>query len=677
MTSNQLFINVKDHGVTVDPLKNRVKCNYCDKVVGGFSRLKYHLGGIRGEVTPCLEVPVDVKEMFSNEVSLKKQVNLSKEVGELYCPPLPLRRNRDPQTDSIKCNMTNLTDTQGSWTKQHRNKDCRSDNSVTETVPSPRRLSEMPASSTRDSSLNESKKRIGRFFYETVTDFNAVKSPSFLTMINTTLGGGHVIPSCEELKGWILEDAVKEMQNYVKEIKNSWEITGCSIILDGWKDEKGRDLVNVLVNCPKGAVYLRSSDISSFVGDIDAMLLFLDRVLNEVGVENVVQIITYSTSAFMKEVGKQLTHKHRHVFWTVSASTCFELMLAKFESMSFIREILEKAKTITRFVQKHPCALKLLRTYTRVDNFLEPSKIRSTVPYLTLENIVLEKKGLKNMFASSEWKNSDLSDSLEGKRVAYLVDDPTFWNGALMVLKAAIPIARVLCLINKNNKPQIDLIYETVDQAKETIKEGFKNNKCQYMPFWKVIDEIWNEHLHNPLHSAGYYLNPFLFYSNDSYSDPEVSCGMCYCVVKMSSDHRNQDLIMEQVDEYSKAMSAFSEGSEPEWLSDVSQLSPVLWWTKYQEKYPQLQQLAIQILSQTCDGAFKFKLKRSLAEMLLTKGMNLIEQQKLRDLMFVHYNLQLQIFESSERNCISSNEIDTTDDWMVDVAQDDDMVNQH
>ncbi|CAI9773562.1 unnamed protein product [Fraxinus pennsylvanica] len=573
MTSNQLFINVKDHGVTVDPLKNRVKCNYCDKVVGGFNRLKYHLGGIRGAVTPCLEVPVDVKEMFSNEVSLQKQVNLSKEVGELYCPPLPLRRNRGPQPDSIKCNMTNLTDTEGSWTKQHCNKDCQSDNSVTETVPSPRRLSEMPASSTGDSSLNESKKRI------------------------------------------------------------------------------------------------------AFVGDIDAMLLFLDRVLNEVGVENVVQIITYSTSAFMKEVGKQLTHKHRHVFWTVSASTCFELMLVKFESMSFIREILEKAKTITRFVQKHPSALKLLRTYTRVDNILEPSKIRSTVPYLTLENIVLEKKGLKNMFASPEWKNSDLSDSFEGKRVAYLVEDPTFWNGALMVLKAAIPIVRVLCLINKNNKPQIDLIYETVDQAKETIKEGFKNNKSQYMPFWKVIDEIWNEHLHNPLHSAGYYLNPFLFYSNDSYSDPEVSCGMCYCVVKMSSDHRNQDLIMDQVDEYSKAMSAFSEGSEPEWLSDVSQLSPVLWWTKYQEKYPQLQQLAIQILSQTCDGALKFKLKRSLAEMLLTKGMNLIEQQKLRDLMFVHYNLQLQIFESSERNCISGNEIDTTDDWIVDVAQDDDVVN--
>ncbi|XP_022891601.1 uncharacterized protein LOC111406400 [Olea europaea var. sylvestris] len=444
-----------------------------------------------------------------------------------------------------------------------------------------------------------------------VADFNAVKSPSFLTMINTTLGSGHVIPSCDELKGWILEDVVKEMQNYVKEIKNSWEITGCSIILDGWVDENGRDLVNVLVNCPNGAVYLRSFDISAFVGDIVAMLLFLDRVLKEVAVENVVQIITYSTSAFMKEVGKQLTHKHRHVFW--------------------IRDIGEGQNDNKICSETFEC-LKLLRAYNRVDKLLEPSKIKSTVPYLTLENIVLEKKGLKNMFASSDWKTSDLSDSVEGKRVACLVEDPTFWNGALMVLKAAIPIVRLLCLIYNNNKPQIDLIvdtlkrllretliYETVDQAKETIKEGFKNNKYQYMPFWEAIDEIWNEHLHNPLHSAGYYFNPFLFYSNDSYSDPEVSYGMGYCVVKMPRDHRDQNLIMEQVVEYSKAVRSFSEGSEPEWLSDVSQLSPVypylhalmavLWWTKYQEKYPQLQQLDIRILSQTCEGASNLSLK--------------------------------------------------------------------
>lgn len=52
--------------------------------------------------------------------------------------------------------------------------------------------------------------------------------------------------------------------------------------------------------------------------------------------------------------------------------------------------------------------------------------------------------------------------------------------------------------------------------------------------------------------------------------------------------------------------------------------------------------------------------------MLPTNGKNPIEKQKLRDLIFVHYNMQLQIFESSERECIfGDNEINPMDDWML------------
>ncbi|XP_022892042.1 uncharacterized protein LOC111406912 [Olea europaea var. sylvestris] len=602
--------------------------------------------------------------MFGNELSIKKQVSLSKEVGELYHSLFPFKRNRSPQTESLKHKMMDLTETESSGTKRHLKRDDRFDNSVIESIPSPGRVfSEIPASSSRDPSLDEAKKCIGRYFYETATDFDVVKSCSFRTMIDSTLGHGKIIPSCEELKGWILEDAVKAMQNFVKDIRTSWISTGCSIVLDGWIDEKGRDLVNILVNSPKGAVYLRSSDISAFVGDVDAMLLFLEKVLDEVGVENVIQVITYSTSAFMKEVGERLTNKHRHVFWTVSASTCLELMLVKFESMSFIRDILEKARTITSFVQNHPSALKLLRAYTRVENLVKSSKIRSAEPYLTLENIVLEKKGLENMFSSSEWRTSDLSDSIDGKNVDYLVADPTFWNGALVVLTAAIPIVRVLYLINKNNKPQIGLIYETMDRAKKTIKEGFKNKESLYMPFWKEIDNIWIMHLHSPLHCAGYNLNPTLFYTDGYHNDLEVHKGLFLSIIKMNGDSRVQELIMMQLQEYLRASDAFSVGSKC-----LSDFSPALWWKKFAEKYPELQRLATQILSQSCDGASKFKLKRSLVEFLLTKEQNCTEQQILKDLIFVQYNLQLQNFETSQSSYISANEIGPMNNWKVDEA---------
>ena len=83
-----------------------------------------------------------------------------------------------------------------------------------------------------------------------------------------------------------------------------------------------------------------------------------------------------------------------------------------------------------------------------------------------------------------------------------------------------------------------------------------------------------------------------------------------------------------------------------------------------------MQRLAIRILSQTCDGASRYQLKRSLAEKLLTKGRNYIEQQRLNDLTFVHYNLQLRNFESGVSSDILAEDIDPMDDWIVDEAQD-------
>lgn len=86
-------VDVHQHGVAVDQKKSKIKCNYCGKVVSGFNRLKHHLGGIRGDVTPCLEAPVRVKEALDAELLDKRNGNLIKEVGKLLHPNLPLKRN--------------------------------------------------------------------------------------------------------------------------------------------------------------------------------------------------------------------------------------------------------------------------------------------------------------------------------------------------------------------------------------------------------------------------------------------------------------------------------------------------------------------------------------------------------------------------------------------------------
>lgn len=225
-----------------------------------------------------------------------------------------------------------------------------------------------------------------------------------------------------------------------------------------------------------------------------------------------------------------------------------------------IRGIVDKAKIITKFIYRHGEILKLMRNHTQSYDLIKPSKVKFAVPFLTLENIVSEKENLKSMFMSSEWKTSVWASTPEGVTVAHLIEDLAFWTGAEITMKATVPLLRVLCLVAEADKPQVGYIYETMDQAKETIKEGFKNKKSQYIAFWKIIDGIWDTHLHSPLHAAGYYLNPSLFYSTDFYSDPEVAFGLLCCIIRMVPNHHIQELISVQLDEYRHARGAYKEG---------------------------------------------------------------------------------------------------------------------
>lgn len=561
-------MNVNNHGVILDAKRSKVQCNYCAKVVSGFFRLKCHLGGIRGDVTPCEKAPANVKELLRNKLLERKRENVGKDVGKLYHPDLPRKRKCSPNLISVEHNTHDTTQNAETYSGNQKDMDPRLLRCTVEhfTVPSGSTDLETPSKdeTRQDSTPRKVQKHIGRFFYETATDFSAVNSVSFKKMIDVTFGLSQVeykIPSSQELKGWILQAELKEMQEYVKNIKKSWVVTGCSILLDGWIDEKGRDLVNILVDCPQGPIYLRSYDISSFIGNSEALQLLMEGIIEEVGIDNVIQVVAYSTTGWAGGVGKQFMDRCKGVFWTVSASHCIDIMLEKIGTIDFIRKILDRVKIITKFIHGHSTVLELWKKHAFGHNLVKPSKIRSATPFMTLENIVSEKQKLQEMFASSEWNLSAWASHAMGKRVADLVGKHAFWIEAELVLKATMPLVRVLSLILKAEKPLVGYIYETMDQAKETIKEELKNKKSLYMLIWQVIDEIWDNYLHSPLHAAGYYLNPSLFYSSDFYGDAEVAFGLLCCIVRMVKDQKSQDLISKQLDEYGRAKGGFQKGS--------------------------------------------------------------------------------------------------------------------
>ncbi|XP_047311139.1 uncharacterized protein LOC124914599 [Impatiens glandulifera] len=664
MSTSAVSMDIHHYGVLIDDKKRQVQCNFCGKIVSCFSRLKFHLAGIRGDVAPCQEVPPEVRELLRTELLEKKNSRLTKEVENLKRANIPRKRQLHLQSNDIEIETIDIQDV--GFGDHKRVKDDRSTNSVTLIQRSTYVHAGGECSSPVQPLEEEvTQKIISKFFYESGTDTSPAFSYSFQKMLNS-LGCGQmgnpnlIIPCDSDLKGRFLQDEVKHMQQYVQKIRDSWASTGCSILLDGWIDEDGRNLVNIIVECPQGPVYLQSADISATTSSDNALELCLDDVIADVGLENVVQILTYTVSARMEAVGKQLMEKYRSIFWTVSASHCIELVLEKMLQIDMINTTLVKAKTITKFIYSRAAIVELMRTHTWGRNLIKPSLNKSAISFLTLENIVLEEESLKNMFTSLEWTNSEWALSTEGREVADLVADQSFWEDAWVVSRGTIPMVRVLQLINENDKIKMGTIYETMDQVKETIKKELNGRESLYVLLWNVIDEIWNGHLHSPLHAAGYFLNPCLIYSTDFFSDAEVVGGLMRCIMRMTKAQSFEDIVSRQIEEYQEAKGAFGEGSSSHNLLNVC---PASWWTTYGGGCTDLQKLAVRILSQTCSGGSKYQLKRTLAEKMLTKGRN-FSQQQLIDMTFVHYNMHLQNVTSGLGISTLAEELDVQNDWI-------------
>ena len=146
--------------------------------------------------------------------------------------------------------------------------------------------------------------------------FNAANYDSFKEALELVgrYGSGFKPPSMYELRVPFLIKKVEEVENQLVEHKTEWAAKGCSIMSDGWRDSVvQKDIINFLVNSPKGSVFIKSVDVSEAVKDTNLLFSMLDRMVDEVGEANVVQVVTDNASNYVK-AGKFISVQSLCVF---------------------------------------------------------------------------------------------------------------------------------------------------------------------------------------------------------------------------------------------------------------------------------------------------------------------------------------------------------------------------
>lgn len=526
-----------------------VRCKFCHhKSNGGITRLKEHLAQTHKGVAPCVSVPDDVKQEIKESldkirVSKNKQNELLREIGE---------GPRGTSTQSSKVGSDGGSSIGLSGGSQSKGK-----GTLDGYVSSEPRQTTLNSAYKKDL-LVDVKRRVGRFIYSAALPFNVVNDPYWLPMVEgiAEYGRGFKPPSMHELRTWILKAEVDDINLIYEEHRKAWQKYGCTIMSDGWTDGKSRSLINFLVNSPSGTFFLKSIDASASIKNGELIFKYLNDVVDEVGEDNVIQIVTDNASNCIK-AGKKIMETRKKIWWTPCAAHCIDLMLEDIAKLKIFSDTIEHAKTVVKFLYGHGTILSMMRKYTNGKEILRPAVTRFATSFLTLQSMYKVKRPLEQMFASEDWVHSSLSQSIQGKVVKRIVvNDPNFWPHVAFCVKSVVPLVSVLREVDSEERSAMGYIYELMDKAKETIKFNCGGVDRKYTPIWKKIDARWTPQLHHPLHAAGYYLNPQLRYEERFSDCDEVRDGLYACMDRMLSpdDRLKADI---QLDLFNKAEGEF------------------------------------------------------------------------------------------------------------------------
>lgn len=682
-----------EHGVAQDERKKKVKCNYCEKIVsGGINRFKQHLARIPGEVAPCKNAPEEVylkikENMKWHRTGRRHRRPDAKEISAFYMHSDNEEEEEEQEEDARMSNERLLLGEKRSGKDSRRIFKGMSSGSGSEPLLKRPRLdsavlktpkSQMPASykqvktGSSKKSRREAMSAICKFFYHAGVPSHAANSPYFHKMLELVGQYGHdlVGPSSRMVSGRFLQDEIVTIKNYLVEYKASWAVTGCSILADSWKDTHGRTLINFLVSCPHGIYFVSSVDATNVVEDAANLFKLLDKVVEEMGEENVVQVITENTPSY-QAAGKMLEDKRKKLFWTPCAAYCIERMLEDFVKIKLVGECMEKGQKITKLIYNQIWLLNLMKKdFTEGQELLRPSVTQYASSFATLQSLLDHRIGLKRMFQSNKWLSSRLSKSDEGKEVEKIVLNATFWKKVQYVRKSVDPIMQLLQKINSDEILSIPYIYNDMYRAKLAIKANHGDDARKYGHFWSVIDNHWNLLFHHPLYLAAYFLNPSYRYRPDFVANPDVVRGLNSCLVRLEPDNGRRISASLQISDFGSAKADFGTDLA---ISTRSELNPAAWWQQHGINCLELQRIAVRILSQTC-SSFGCEHSWSIYDQIYSQRQNRLAQKRLNDVIYVHYNLRLRERQIRRRSNDSMS-LDSVlqesllNDWIVDVEK--------
>jgi hypothetical protein len=182
---------------------------------------------------------------------------------------------------------------------------------------------------------SQARKAIANFWYYSDIPFNCAKSPYWQSLIDAVAiaDPGFKAPTSESLQTDLLLKSINDINLILAEFRSSWAETGCTIMSDGWADQRNRNLIKFLVSCPKGTM---SVDASGKVKSAQLICKMMEEIV-QVGEENIIQIVADHAANYMA-ADRLFKLRHPTIFWSSCAAHCIDLMLEDIGKLAWIQD---------------------------------------------------------------------------------------------------------------------------------------------------------------------------------------------------------------------------------------------------------------------------------------------------------------------------------------------------
>ncbi|KAL0012988.1 hypothetical protein SO802_000057 [Lithocarpus litseifolius] len=364
---------------------------------------------------------------------------------------------------------------------------------------------------------------------------------------------------------------------------------------DGWTDTRHRSLINFLVYCPREMVFVKSVDASEIMKSSKNLFKLFDEVVTWVGSKNIVHMVTDNASNYVS-AGKLLCEKYKTISWSPCAAHCLNLVLKDMGDMPHVDRLKERASKVTIFIYNHVQLIAWLRNRP---GWIEIVRLRATrfaaTTFLAFGSIHVHKHDLQALVTSKFFVDNRSVRELKAKEAVSIILDNSFWDDINDIVKISSPLIHLLRIVDSDQRPTIGYVYEDMYGARLGIKKIFQMKKHLYKPYTSIIKNRWDKHLLKDLHAAAYWLNSAFQYDEENFCrKPAVNIAILdYIGKKYDGD---QEKVIKEIQYFEDRIGSFDRDLA---LSTSKTTHPDEWWKLWGVDVPNLQKLAIRILSQT------------------------------------------------------------------------------